>query len=211
MKNAYFAGLFDGEASLGVYAVSNGKDSGVYWSPKLAVVGTYRPLIEAILAHFGVGQMNIAKRNKGHHLGTKPQWQWQVTNKDGILIVLKKTSPFMPEKKEQADVMIAYCEKRIGGEEASLELKRLKQVSFPHSLGEPPRLRRGAMSEDTPGARTTYAVAQAIRERYAKGEGRKALSLSYGLSINVIDRIVDGKTYTNPPRPKYIMGDVVNP
>lgn len=199
MLDAYFAGLFDGEGTMGIYATGNGKDDGVYWSPKLAIHGTYRPMIIAIHEHFGVGQFSAAKRNPGHHLGGKPQWLWQVHSKAKIAFVLKRILPYLMEKKDQAITMLAYCGGELDGETASTLLRQQKRAEFPHSLGEGVRLKRGNPSEECSIARTTWVIAQEIRARVKNGEKQAALCREYGLSKTVVNRIVLNKTYINAP------------
>ena len=59
-KTIYFAGIFDGEGTVGVYAGGNNSltPSGnkTYWSVKLVVCGVYKPTIDAIWNHFKVIQ-----------------------------------------------------------------------------------------------------------------------------------------------------------
>ena len=50
-KTAYFAGIFDGEGSVGVYASSNGRNtlSGetTYWAVRLSVCGNWKNIYHA--------------------------------------------------------------------------------------------------------------------------------------------------------------------
>jgi hypothetical protein len=50
INDSYIAGLFDGEGSIGIYAVGNGKINynKTFWSIKIGIVGTYKPMIKAI-------------------------------------------------------------------------------------------------------------------------------------------------------------------
>ncbi len=199
MLDAYFAGLIDGEGTMGVYAVGNGKDSNIYWSAKMAVHGTYRPMIIALRDHFGVGQFSIGKRNPSHHLGGKPQWLWHVGSKSKIIYVLEKVHPYLMEKRGQAEIMISYCRGELSGEVASALLREQKNTVFPHSLGEGERLSRGNPAESCPTARTTWAVAEEIRQRVANGEKQADLCREYGFKKTMISRIVLRKTYASEP------------
>lgn len=78
----YWAGIFDGEGTIGVYAASG------YWSARMAVVGSYRPMIEEAYKHFGVGSFKTQKRQAlqktpmglvDSKLG-KQCWRWSVTH-----------------------------------------------------------------------------------------------------------------------------------
>lgn len=199
MLDAYFAGLIDGEGTMGIYATGNGKDAGVYWSPKLALHGTHRPMIVAAYEHFSVGQFSAAKRNPGSHLGGKPQWLWQVCSKAKIAYVLERVSPFLMEKKDQARTMIDYCYGRISGDEAQAILRAQKKVEFPHSMGEGARLARGTPSEACATARTTWEVAEEIRRRVANGETQADICREYGFQKTMVSRIVLRKTYVSAP------------
>lgn len=199
MLDAYFAGLIDGEGTMGVYAVGNGKDGNTYWSPKFALHGTHRPMLVAAFEHFGVGRFGEGKRNPGHHLGGKPQWVWSVSSKGKIASVLECVVPFLIEKREQALTMLDYCNGEIDGEHASLLLREQKRVEFPHSLGGSAYLKRGTPSEACPTSRTTWAVAEEIRRRVADGEKQADLCREYGFSRTLVSRIVLRKTYINEP------------
>jgi hypothetical protein len=196
MNDAYAAGVFDGEGTIGVYAVGNGKDNNVYWSAKLAVHGTYRPLILALHEHFCAGQFKASKRSSS--LGGKQGWLWQVCNKPGIESVLVKIMPFLLEKREQAEVLLTYCRGEITGEAASERMKSLKTFNFPASLGEGLFLPKPA-SEGIGTARTTWRNAERVRARVAAGERQADIARDMGLSRGVVSRIVMGKTYTRPP------------
>ena len=196
---AYFAGLFDGEGTVGVYATSNGKNDKVYWSAKVAVTCTYRPAVEDFSRVFQVGQLSSDKRTK-NHLGAKPLWRWQITNKADIAYFLSSVLPFLREKREQAEIVIAYCGGRIDGEEVANKLKHIKSIVFPHDIGEGERRVFGNNSEDGSCARTTYSVAEEIRARVRAGEKQCSLVKEYGFSQSMVSKIIMNKTYTKPPR-----------
>lgn len=199
MLDAYFAGLIDGEGTMGVYATGNGKDGNTYWSAKFAVHGAYRPMILSAHEHFGVGQFSTAKRNPGHHLGGKPQWLWQVCSKGKIAHVLERVIPYLMEKREQAATMIAYCKGEISGDAAQGILREQKRIEFPHSIGEGVRLPRGTPSETCQISRTTWAIAEEIRRRVENGERQADLYREYGLTKTIVNRIVLRKTYVTEP------------
>lgn len=132
---AYVAGLFDGEGSVGIYRTSNGTTKKVYWSVKVSLVGTHRPMIEAVYNHFNLGLFTTQKRQavqktpKGEVLG-KQGWRWMLTSKSDCLLFLAQIRPFLMEKAEQVDVAIAYCKGEISGEQASIKCKEAKQFEF---------------------------------------------------------------------------------
>jgi hypothetical protein len=209
----YFAGLFDGEGSVGIYAVSNGKkrrESGQknYWSPKLAIVGTYRPQIEAAYLHFGVGSISTQKRQalqklpKGLTIDPKlckQGWRWMAQRKSDILLVLERIFPYLIEKKEQAEIVMKFCKGELAGEEASKLCKGAKQFEFVSSSGESPRKSTGSPSEWNPAAKLTYEQAQDIRRRVAAGERQVGIAREFGVTRTQVNRIVNNITYTRPP------------
>lgn len=133
------AGLFDGEGSIGIYKVTNGRgtNSGqkVYWTARAAIVGTHRPMIEAFSRAVGFGTFTTQKRQaiqrtpKGEVLG-KQGWKWFCSNKPGLLLLHDMLSPHLIEKKAQFAIVAAYCRGEIGGEEASELCKEAKKFSF---------------------------------------------------------------------------------
>ena len=139
---AYFAGLFDGEGSVGVYRVTNGQiaqPSGhrIYWGIRLSIVGIYRPII--VEAHefwgggFGKQKRQALQKTPGGVYDPKlcrQGWRWQLTSRHAIHSFLTDVFPYLREKKEQAGVAMKFCEGGIPGDEASALLKSAKLFEF---------------------------------------------------------------------------------
>ena len=135
----YLAGLFDGEGPVGIYRVKNKNSEKVYWSVKLSIVGTHKPMIESIYKKVGYGMFTTQKRQMmcrtpiGNVLG-KQGWKWGLTSKSSVKDFLEKIYPILIEKKAQADIVLSYCTGKIDGNEASRLCKQEKKFEFP--IGE---------------------------------------------------------------------------
>ncbi len=139
---AYFAGLFDGEGTVGVYRVRNGRTghpSGqkIYWACRLAIVGIYRPIIVEAHELWGGG---FGKQKRQALLKTpngtydprlcRQGWRWQLTSRHSIHAFLADVLPYLREKRIQAETALMFCEGHITGEAASVTLKAAKDFEF---------------------------------------------------------------------------------
>lgn len=118
LKNAYFAGHFDGEG-----CISFGRDSGGTFPGLMARVGTvYRPVVESYQKYFG-GSIMIRPPGSRHH---KIQWMWTLGAQSQMLIFLKRVIPHSMEKRAQLELAQAYLEERMKGRKylANPELKQ---------------------------------------------------------------------------------------
>jgi hypothetical protein len=141
-SDAYFAGLFDGEASVGVYGVTNGRNTKSagkkYWAVRLCIAMTHKPTLDACLEHFNVGTVTTQKRQSSNvkgieyiaNVNCKQGWRWIVTNKRDVEMVLDRLLPHLIEKYEQAELALAYCRGEIEGELACIKLKDAKRFNY---------------------------------------------------------------------------------
>jgi hypothetical protein len=205
MKNldAYFAGLFDGEGTVGIYVVSR-KSELINWSTRFAIVGTYQPMIKAAFEHFGCGQLRTQKRqavvrtpSRDYALG-KQGWLWLVTRKSEIKMILERMLPYLIEKRPQAEIVLAYINGEIEGEKASLACKQAKRFSFPATV-EPKKRSTGSPGELNPNAKFTWTEVELIRQRYEKGEKQVELAREFKVTRSIINRMVKGLSYTIRP------------
>lgn len=136
-KDAYFAGLFDGDGSAALYKSKR------FTSTKLSLVGTHRPMIQAAYEYFGVGKFTTQKRNgptmtpRGPING-RQGWIWQVTSKAEFKAVATKMLPFLIEKKQQVRIILEYIDGLIPVDEAISTCKQLKCHEFPIDDPNPP-------------------------------------------------------------------------
>ena len=102
---AYFAGIVDGEGTLGISQRGKGKYLG---RPFFGVVNTNEELIKWIAKHFK-GTVTCSKRGQGR----KPLYKWYATRLSDIKQILEAILPYLIVKKEKAEEVIAECEKRL--------------------------------------------------------------------------------------------------
>ena len=194
----YFAGLFDGEGTIGIYAVHKNN-----WCARLALVGTYKPMIEECQKFFKVGSIRTQKRQVTHKTPTKEYayckqgWRWLVANKKDIKYILEKIAPFLIEKKDQVEIVLSYLNNEIHGEEASLACKKAKQFVFPLEGEEPPQ--NTTKGRTPPNAKLTWAQVEAIREEYKNGSKQIDLVKKYNISKSNMSKLIKGLIYTNKP------------
>jgi hypothetical protein len=202
-SDEYYAGLFDGEGTVGVYAAGASVNG---WSARLCIVGTHRPMIVSCYEHFGVGSFASAKRQA---IGTLPSggnprlgkqgWRWMVTRRREVNMILTRIAPYLIEKKEQSEIVLRFISGELNGSEASQMCKVAKRFSFDASLGEPPKRATGSKAEDNPNARLTFAKANEIREMINNGTKQVEVCKLLGLSKTMVSRIALGRTYTHAP------------
>lgn len=206
MEMAYIAGLFDGEGSVGIYKSTNGKSSKVYYSVKLSIVGTYRPMIESVYKEFNIGSFTTQKRQAVHStprgavLG-KQGWRWSVTDKNGVYHVLQTIRPYLIEKASQADIVLDYLDGKYNGKEASIMCKKAKKFEFSASEFEEyaPRKNSGNNSGELNGsAKLTEKEAIAIKKLHAEGKTATEIAKVYGVNKTTTSRIINGRSWGNP-------------
>jgi len=99
---AYFAGLFDGE---GCISMTNNSSR----IPRLTVMMaiSHKPALVRLSSWFG-GCIHEPKR-----FVNKPMFQWHIGQFSEVLYFLEAIFPFLDEKREQAELAIAYLKERI--------------------------------------------------------------------------------------------------
>lgn len=103
LKNAYFAGLIDGEGTIAVYKFSSGMTRAI-----VKVDMTCEKTVRSLHDHFG-GYIGVKKVEE--NTNRKPQWHWEVTHKKA-LEVCKLLRPFLVTKAENADHVISTRSKK---------------------------------------------------------------------------------------------------
>jgi hypothetical protein len=105
VKNAYFAGLIDGEGTIAIYNLSNGTVR-----PVIKVDMTCEKTVRALHEHFG-GYFGIKKVEAKP--GRLPQWRWEVTF-SSALRVCALIRPYLITKTESADKVLAHVANKPG-------------------------------------------------------------------------------------------------
>ena len=96
IRDAYFAGIIDGEGFIGFS--SNGKIK----RPVVQVRMTCEKTINAIREHFECGNISAMPPEKSHY---KPSWMWRATNISSV-IVLKRVAPYLITKLDAANFVL---------------------------------------------------------------------------------------------------------
>lgn len=116
------AGMIDGEGCLYIRRKKDG-----YYSVAIQVTSTCYAAVAMLLNITGLGTIEQQKPygvNKAKH---KPCYRWTVYARLDIHTLASKIRPYLLIKREQADVMISFCEHHIAGKELGmLEQCRLK-------------------------------------------------------------------------------------
>lgn len=108
-KIAYFAGIMDGEGTIGIYKRKPNHKSGhknFIYRIEIRVTNTDVRLIEWLKTNFGGGIYPCTRQRANH----KKAWEWRCGIGIGIKL-LKETMPYLLLKKEQAHLAIKFQEK----------------------------------------------------------------------------------------------------
>lgn len=203
---AYSAGLFDGEGTVGVYRVKNGRKtiSGktVYWTTRLTITGTYRPVIEKLHSFFKYGSVSLQKRQKKHRTPgkiydselCKQCWRWQITNKNNIKDFINQIRPLLMEKAEQVDIVLKFISGELDGPTASKLCKEAKKFEY---YGEEIFAEKNFKGSKNPIAKLDEAKVKIIKESLSKGIRQVDLARQYGVSKSVIFKIAKGDAWSH--------------
>ena len=101
LRNAYFAGLIDGEGCVMMKSAGSGQRR----RPFVKVNMTCQKTVEAIKEAFGLGCISYKPPPKNQPTW-KPQWEWTVTSKSAIL-VLEAVLPYLITKRAAAEEVYA--------------------------------------------------------------------------------------------------------
>jgi hypothetical protein len=93
IKLAYFAGLADGEANIGIYK------SGKQFRPEFSIGMTCKETIFALKDFFKCGNIRFKKRKQPHH---KDMWVFYATFKSAVKII-EQLLPYLITKKKEAE------------------------------------------------------------------------------------------------------------
>jgi|SRR3972149_3762543 len=213
INDSYIAGIFDGEGSVGVYAVhTNGrrKNAGGWWTVRMSITGTHRPMIEAIYNHFGLGHFTTQKRQSLQRTPRgdygegakmcKQGWKWGLTSRKDCSEVLQRILPYLIEKREQVQIALDFIEGKIEGREANKLCTQAKHFNFPKESFVEPSRRNGAMrgSSHALSKLSDTQVAEA-RKKYKEDEVTQiAMARKYGVSQTLMHRCLKELTYSNP-------------
>lgn len=108
LKNAYFAGHFDGEGCVSFQRDARGMFPGL----TIRVGNVYKPTILEYQEHFG-GTVNIRMPSMGRK--GRLQWAWHLGAQSDVLRFINCVLPYSKEKKAQLELAKEYLMERING------------------------------------------------------------------------------------------------
>lgn len=108
VEAAYLAGVLDCDGTISVFV----QPSGIcpYIAISSARHGKAKQFVEHFLKIIGAGNVRLSARAHGTWNET---WQYRLTGLRNVYAVLKQVAPFLVLKKEQAQLLISYCESRL--------------------------------------------------------------------------------------------------
>lgn len=217
MNWAYVAGLFDGEGTVGIYRVKRKETCARgypdYFAAKLAIVGTHKPMIEAVYNFAQMGHFSTQKRQMLH---TSPQqgkkysvdgreesklckqgWRFTLTSKIEIEKFLLNIVEFLHEKKRQVEIVLAFFKGDIVGSDAVNACRAAKKFNFPATdWVEPTRRIPKFKGENNPFAKLSNEQVRELRKRANNGSSNEELMRDYGIADrSTIWRIKTGRAY----------------
>ena len=101
---AYFAGLIDGEGTMGIYHYRSNTEKTII----LSIANTNLDVMTWIVRTFGVGTLCARKTIEKHH---KQRYDWYVRRRGDVLVLLRLVLPYLIIKKGKAEELIAECER----------------------------------------------------------------------------------------------------
>jgi len=99
---AYFAGIIDGEASVGKWRAGKNR----IWQARIVMTHTYRPLGNRLVHAFG-GHIHEAGVGP---LGRKQRYQWMMSKQPEVRKALRLLIPFLDEKRTRAKQTLKFLD-----------------------------------------------------------------------------------------------------
>ena len=99
-KQAYLAGIIDGEGSIGLYKIKTYRARrGFTWKPTIQISNTNILLFDWIRKYLGFGSF---ARYKGHKENNKDRLVWRIGGSYSVIRLLKEVFPYLLLKKKHA-------------------------------------------------------------------------------------------------------------
>lgn len=111
--NAFFAGFFDGEGSIGVYPHKQSKQAGgkgFFYKPRVNVTNTERGIVALMQQTYGGGFFFHDRKNDSTR---RRSFIWSLNTNKQIELFLLKMLPYLEVKTEQAKLMLDFV--RLSG------------------------------------------------------------------------------------------------
>ena len=106
---SYIAGLIDGEGCLSLLSQEYGSHEGMSITPSIQVAMASEKTIDYLVKKTGLDKKSERFHEKEN---LKNQWVYRLHSRKDVLSLLTQISPYLIEKKDQADKIIEYCKNR---------------------------------------------------------------------------------------------------
>jgi hypothetical protein len=104
LQFAQYAGLFDGEGSIGMYAKTDVPRNGVKYSVTLRVSMINRETLARMYSHFGAGTL----KKYGPRPRRQPYWCWFCGKRTEVIRILRRLIPHLDLKANEAKLALDY-------------------------------------------------------------------------------------------------------
>jgi hypothetical protein len=127
VQTAYFAGIIDGEAHIGLIKRTYKGEKGRFLMPVIKVHMTCEKTVRAIGEYFGCGSIIPKKVAKAHH---KPQWSWQVAARNARFVATM-VLPFSITRTHDLRKLIDHpVNEKFGPGKITTEKVRIIRIAF---------------------------------------------------------------------------------
>lgn len=113
MRETVMAWTIAWEGCLGLYKARRSEGHSFQIIPVVDVSNTNRELLEAFAKLVGYGK--VYHQSNHHHDGTnwKDMHKWQLTSLETVKRFCEEILPYLPAKKEQAEILIRFAKRRM--------------------------------------------------------------------------------------------------
>lgn len=118
---SYFAGLFDGEGTIRINAAKVNGYIGKRYDPAISIGMSDEKIMNLFVKTFG-GKLRIERV-----LGRKVMYRWGTSGRQIVPLFLEKLLPYLQVKKEQAELVIKFCERGKWKREKKITCKKCNQ------------------------------------------------------------------------------------
>jgi hypothetical protein len=130
-RNAYMAGLMDGEGSFSISKITKPNGKNIHYAPNIRLYNTNPKIINWTIQNFG-GAPSWSSNNGGNIVGLKSQkkmCQWFLTGRPRMEKFILSILPYLRAKREQAELLLEYL-RMNGRHDPPARQKLMERISF---------------------------------------------------------------------------------